>query len=270
MNKGRDYFRYWLFGIVVLVLILGLGYYFSSDENEGKNGRGNGIGEIGGEILRGVDNIAGGGNNYGIGRGNGIDVYPEVWSSNGPDGKTYEYKSNCGSNYDELEECFLWDVDKVVVFSPLMDEFNLNKDFNINNYSGEITRRWVLYGPSQGGLPIEGEYKFNYYKDGNLVLEQKVNYQPDFIDYPRNVSWKRNGEDLYVEWDAPEGVKEGMWYKIIVFPKEGNVISLQFDWNTENGALKNIPLKEGDKAKLNVAVFYRGGYAYSEYVDFEW
>src|SRR3989344_3988085 len=73
--------------------------------------------------------------------------FPEVWSQHSPYGQSYEFKVNCFGDYQILNECFLWDLDSVKVISPNGTVYFLNKDFNINNYSGEVTRRWVLYGP---------------------------------------------------------------------------------------------------------------------------
>lgn len=270
MNK-INHEKYALIGIIILVLVLAGGYYFSDDEgSRDKYGKRVGVDNIVDDTLRGVRNVAGENDYYSTAGNSKIDVYPEVWSSNGPDGKTYEFKVNCGPDYSKLEECFLWDLTKIIVINPLGDEFELKKDFNINNYSGEITRRWVLYGPSQGGLPIQGKHKFNYYKDENLVLEQKVDYNLEIIDYPKNISWKREGSDIYVEWIAPNEVKEGMWYKVLIFHNERQVISQKFEWNANNAKLPNIPLKNGEEARLNVAVYFREGYAYSEYYDFVW
>ena len=58
------------------------------------------------------------------------------------------------------------DVNGVVVVSLDQREFDLQMDFNINAYSGEVTRRWVLYGSSGGGLPMPGKYQVFYYRDG--------------------------------------------------------------------------------------------------------
>src|SRR3989344_6158141 len=69
----------------------------------------------------------------------GNDIYPEVWSMNGHDGQGYEYKVNCGPDYVELETCFLWNLTSIIVVHPNGTKFELNKDFNVNNYSGEIT-----------------------------------------------------------------------------------------------------------------------------------
>ena len=80
------------------------------------------------------------------------EVSPEVWSSNGYDGQTYAFKMNCFGEFDVLEACLLFDVTRVTVVGPSGTEFELDKDFNINAYSGEVTRRLVLYGPSRPRL----------------------------------------------------------------------------------------------------------------------
>ncbi len=177
---------------------------------------------------------------------------------------------NCFGEFDTLETCFLFDLTRVTVVDPEGTEFDLNKDFNINTFSGEVTRRWVLYGPPAQGLPLPGEYRFQYYRDAELMREQTVEYEPEVADYPRNVSWYRDGNDLVVSWDPPEGVKTGMWYKVLVFPEARELISLQFDWDVNEARLENVPLEDGDQAELNVAIFFSGGYAYSENSPLTW
>ena len=193
-----------------------------------------------------------------------------MWSSNGYDGQTYEYKVNCFGDYKDLEACFLFDLTKVEVINPSGSEFDLEKDFNINAYSGEVTRRWVLYGPPRQGLPIPGQYRFKYYRGAELVLEQVVGYKSEKADFPRNVSWHREGSDLVVRWTPPEGVTPGMWYKVLVFPEVGELISLQFDWDVSEARLEDTPLEEGELAEINVAIFFSGGYAYSSYIPVRW
>ncbi|MCZ6891304.1 MAG: M23 family metallopeptidase [Chloroflexi bacterium] len=193
-----------------------------------------------------------------------------MWSSNGYDGQTYEFKVNCFGEFDVLEACLLFDVTRVTVVGPSGTEFELDKDFNINAYSGEVTRRWVLYGPPGHGLPKPGQYNFTYFQGGESVLEQIVDYTPEVVDFPREVSWQREGSDLVVSWTPPVGAKPGMWYKVLVFPEAGELISLQFDWDVSEARLQDIPLKEGDVADVNVSVFFHGGYAYSDHIPLRW
>ena len=197
-------------------------------------------------------------------------AYPEVWSINASDGQSYEFKSNCVGDFEGLETCFLWTVTAVLVESPSGERFELEKDFNINSYSGEITRRWVLYGPPDGGLPVAGEYRFLYYEGEELVLTQVVPYSPQTVGYPTDVTWSREGDDLVAEWTPPEGARRGMWYKVLLFPDGGDVISNTFGWNASNARLPEIPLAEGATGTLNVAIYFSGGFSPSEYLPFTW
>jgi hypothetical protein len=192
-------------------------------------------------------------------------VFPEVWSINSPVGQGYEFKCNCFGDYDILEECPLWDLTEVRVLAPDGREFALDKDFNVNAYSGEVTRRWVLYGPADGGLPPAGRYTFLYTRDGGTVHEQYVAYEPDVVGYPEDVAWTWDGDDLHVTWTPGPGMADGMWYKVLVFPDGGNVLSLQFDWDAASAVLPDLPLAPGHPATLNVAAYFSGGYAPSEY-----
>ena len=201
---------------------------------------------------------------------NQYDIYPEDWTQNSPTGESYEFKVNCGSNYQKLEECFLWDLDEVRVSDEKGMEYNLEKDFNINSYSGEVTRRWVLYGPQKAQLPSKGKYIFNYHKNGEKLFTQEVDYTPEVVGIPKALKWKKENNNLIVSWTPPEGVKEGMWYKVIIFPQEGQVISKQFNWDAKSGILDDLPLKQGEEAEFNVAIFFRGGYAYTENIPLLW
>lgn len=199
-----------------------------------------------------------------------VDLFPEVWSSNGHDGQTYEYKTNCFNAYDKLEACPLFHMSRVVVISPRGTEYDLQRDFNVNAYSGEVTRRWVLYGPPGAGRPAPGEYRFLYYQSGEVVLQQSITYRPEVISYPTDVRWRREGAALVVSWTPPEDLRDGMWYKVLVFPDEGQLISKVFEWSAREARLEDVPIKDGAHATVNVAIYFHGGYAYSEYIPLEW
>lgn len=199
-----------------------------------------------------------------------IDAFPEVWSSNGYDGQSYEFKTNCFKAYDELEACPLSQMSRIVAISPAGTEYELEKDFNVNSYSGEVTRRWVIYGPPGEGLPAPGEYSFVYYKGNRVVLQQSVTYRPEVVDFPRDVKWSRDGRALVISWTPPADVREGMWYKVLVFPKEGQLLSKVFDWSARKARLEDVPLQDGTHGTANVAIYFQGGYAYSEYLPLEW
>ena len=71
------------------------------------------------------------------------DIWPQVYSQNGPDFSSWEYKVNCGSD----DGCFLSDLPAVNVITPANEVIPLDRDFNTNSFSGEVTRRWVKNGP---------------------------------------------------------------------------------------------------------------------------
>jgi hypothetical protein len=198
------------------------------------------------------------------------DVYPEVWTKNGYDGESYEFKSNCGPDYDTLETCFLYDVTRVTVTNPSGKVFELDKDFNVNEFSGEITRRWVLYGPPDGKLPESGTYKFEYYENDDVTLTQAFDYQPQIISYPSNISWQQDGNDLLVNWTPPDGVQQGMWYKVLIFHGSEQPISQEVEWDANSARLINVPLNSGEEASLNVSSYFSGGYAYPKNIDITW
>jgi len=197
-------------------------------------------------------------------------VFSEVWSSNGFDGRTYEYKSNCVGDFWALETCFLWEVTAVVVEAPDGRRFTLDKDFNINAYSGEVTRRWVLYGPPGAGLPSPGSYTFLYYQGESIALTQAVSYAPETVGFPSGVTWSLEGSDLVTQWTPPGDAAPGMWYKVLMFPDGANVISETFEWNASSARLPDIPLADRTTGTINVAIYFSGGYAYSEYLPFVW
>lgn len=199
--------------------------------------------------------------------------FPEVWSQNSPYGQSYEFKVNCFGDYDLLEECFLWDLDAVRVISPNSTIYNLNKDFNVNNYSGEITRRWVLYGPYNSSLPSNVNYTFEFIQDGDVKVKDNVNYLSSLIDFPVNVKWQKTGKDLHVFWTPPHEINEDMFYKVILWELNGTpdvFVSDKFRWDSANATLPNVPLIKGGNYSVNVAVYFKDGYSFSEYVLFEW
>ena len=197
-------------------------------------------------------------------------AFPEVWATNAFDGQTYEFKTNCVGNFVALETCFLWDLTSVVTEAPDGRRYELEKDFNIQAFSGEVTRRWVLYGPSGAGLPAPGDYRFLYYQGTEVVLTQVVSYTPVIVGYPTGILWNRDGNDIVVQWTPPAGAAPGMNYKVLLFPFGGEVISAILDWNASSARLSDIPLADGAQGTLNVAIYWSGGFAPSEYLPLTW
>ncbi|NQT08212.1 hypothetical protein HQ586_03975 [Candidatus Bathyarchaeota archaeon] len=201
-------------------------------------------------------------------------LFPEVWSQNSPYGASYEFKVNDAPFFkNELEAGYLSTVDRVVVTDPKGRKYELERDFNINEYSGEVTRRFVLYGPPDGGLPESGKYRFAFIKEGKTVSEKTVDYEQSKLGYPSEVRWERRREDLFVEWSPPPDVDKENWYKVIVWDTEDNwetPTSLVFDWDASDGLLESVPFIENRVYQLEVAIFSGAGYAYSEYHYFIW
>lgn len=200
-------------------------------------------------------------------------IFSEVWSQNSPYGESYEFKVNCVGEFETLNECFLFDIEAVIVTAPNKTIYELEKDFNINNYSGEITRRWVLYGPQNASLPESGGYIFTFIKNNEVVLTDTVNYTQDYISYPTDVQVEKEDNNLKTNWSPPLKIPEESWYKVIVWNEYGTpqlFVSQQFPSNVKEATLPNVPLIDEGNYSLNIALFYRNGYSYSEYYKFTW
>jgi hypothetical protein len=97
------------------------------------------------------------------------------------------------------------------------ETFCLNRDFNIKEYSGEVTRRFVLNGPESAHLPVSSKYVFQFLKDDEVVVRKTQNYEQSTIDPLTDVQWERRCDDLYVSWTPPEGKTKINWYKLLVW-----------------------------------------------------
>jgi hypothetical protein len=152
-------------------------------------------------------------------------------------------------------------------------EFELNRDFNINEYSGEVTRRFVLYGPEEAELPKTGKYRFDFFRGGEIVLTQYVDYTQSNLGHPIDISWERRENDVFVQWTPPPNVGKKNWYKVLIWnigDTPEAFVSLKFHGDAVSGLLENVPLVENGEYRLNVAVFSGVGYAYSHYYYFRW
>ncbi|MBT3994352.1 MAG: hypothetical protein HOF01_00980 [Chloroflexi bacterium] len=200
-------------------------------------------------------------------------IWPQVWSQHAPNVQSWEYKVNCGEASSHIEPCFLSDMTSVAVTTPSGEVIDLEKDFNTNEFSGEITRRWVLYGPPDGDLPEKGDYVFSYSRGAELVYEQAIPYDSGVVSYPTGVEWKRDGRDIVVKWNPPSEASKDMHYKALIWQVEDTpevFISNVFDWDVDTAVLQDVPMIAGGKYSLNVALYFDDGYVYSEYVIFEW
>lgn len=215
----------------------------------------------------------------------GYEAHPDlstvVWSKNGYDGESYEFKTNCRTwdRYTAHQDCFLWNLTAVRVTTPRGEAHDLRKDFNIQEYSGEVTQRWVLYGPAGAGFPVSGDYKYQYYIGNELEYEQTIPYTLSYIDPPTNVRAQRDGNDLVVDWEPPRNPTGTVQYKVIVWNEGDNygTISQALPFGARSARLPDIPVHDGAQIQMHVmAGFwyendpYSGGYSYSEYVRMTW
>ena len=200
------------------------------------------------------------------------DVYPQVWSHNSPRGKAFEYKVNCDKNFQTLETCFLWEIDQVIVTTPQGVKYSLNKDFNIQSYSGETTRRWVLYGPYGSGLPENGTYIFTFMRNNQIEFAQEVVYSQSILDWPTEVSLKQEGNGLHVKWLPPQGVTSETTYKVIIFDNQtGQIVASQlYPADSRDIFMPNLPLIPGRDYYVNVPIYSHYGFAESEQIYFKW
>lgn len=198
---------------------------------------------------------------------------PEVVYGNQQDGLSYEYKTGCVGDYPVLDTCFLWDLDSVTVTTPSGKVVPLQKDFNHNNYSGEDTRRWVIYGPGGSGLPENGTYVFTYTKNNNVVLVQKVVFAlPKLVERPSHVVVTQNGNDLHVTWQPPQGISPEGHYKVIIGDtKTGLFVTSQiFPWDSFDVVLPNPPLVSGTSYDIGVDWGGPSGYSGSDVAKIIW
>jgi len=187
------------------------------------------------------------------------DIWPQVYSQNGPGISSWEYKVNCGS-----DNCFLSDLTAVNVTTPANEVISLDRDFYTNTFSGEVTRRWVKYGPSDGDFPWAGDYLFEYFKANKLELETRLPFCGVPLPLPQDVSWTRSGSDLHVQWAEPPSSVG--FIKVLVFDQvsvDSNVISVVYSKDSSGTVVVDAPLINGDSYSASVSFFWDDGYSYT-------
>lgn len=90
------------------------------------------------------------------------------------------------------------------------------------------------------------------------------------MDYPTNISWERDGNDLVVQWTPPKGVEEGMWYKVFVSSQDDPGKNQKFDWNVQEARMKNLSFQEGEELNISVSLYFVGGSGDSGTVSMVW
>ena len=192
---------------------------------------------------------------------NRYDIWPLVYSQNGPDISLWEYKVNCGTSSSSDDHCFLSDLTAVSVTTPTNEVISLDRDFNTNPFSGEVTRRWVKYGPSSGTFPLAGDYTFEYFKGEQLVLVTRLPFCGEPLPLPQDVSWTRSGSNLSVQWAEPPSSVG--WIKVLVFDDSSNVLSVVVSKSSSGTVVVDAPLIDGGSYSASVSFFWDDGYSYT-------
>ena len=171
---------------------------------------------------------------------------------------------NCGSSVSSSDvPCFLSDLTAVNVTTPANEVISLNRDFNTNPFSGEVTRRWVKYGPSNGAFPPAGDYMFEYFEGEQLVLVTRLPFCGEPLPLPQDVSWMRSGSNLDVQWAEPPSSVG--WIKVLVFDGSSgsNVISVVVSKGSSGTVVVDAPLINGGSYSASVSFFWDDGYSYT-------
>lgn len=196
----------------------------------------------------------------------------QVWSKNGPDGESFEFKAIDFNSYGSLEEGPLSGLDALRVVMPNGTAHYLEKDFQApSSYSGEGGRRWVLYGPPGYGFPPSGDYLFEFLRGGEVVRSERVDYLFYATGYPSSVTVELDGRNVSASWTPPADLSRAVSYKLILSSTSdwSIVASLAFhEPSMTSGTLPEVPMNEGGTYMLSVALYHEGGFAYSEDVYF--
>ena len=205
-----------------------------------------------------------------------FEPYCEVLSQISPQGDSYEFKVRCWGcdhAHSTLEDCFFYEIDSVVVYTPNEASYELFKDYTTDPYSGEVRRSWISYGNPGDGLPAAGRYVFDFIKDGESLFTKEIEFSHNLISSPTNVAWERRENDLFIEWNPPYDLNDSMWYKITIWNQEGTPdlnISQDLDPNANDCIFKDVEFVEGGNYLFNVSIFSEGVHAQSDYVFFTW
>jgi hypothetical protein len=145
-------------------------------------------------------------------------IVPQVWSKNGPDGASYEFKVNDFGQHAQVEDGFLYGLSAVSVQTPGGDLVALAQEFpDPAGDPGVANPRWVIYGPPGAGFPATGRYTFAFRRDGAEVRRMHVDYRARHIGFATDVAAELVGDVLRVTWTPPAGdVARIESYKVLV------------------------------------------------------
>jgi hypothetical protein len=193
-------------------------------------------------------------------------IVPQVWSKNGPDGASYEYKVNDFEAHARVEDGLLYGLDGVDVIEPGGRSVPLAIDVPGPVGDGDVNPRWVVYGPPGEGFPQSGRYAFVFRRDGAEVRRMHVDYVARHIGYPTGVEARLDGDVLRVTWTPPVAGPV-ISYKVLVW----SGASLRISEVVDGGAPSSLEvagaasaLGPGSEFRVSVAAFGPDSFSYSE------
>lgn len=198
-------------------------------------------------------------------------IVPQVWSKNGPDGASYEFKVNDFETHARAEDGFLYGLSAVTVRTPGGDEVALAQDLpDPAGDPGVTNPRWVVYGPPGAGFPATGRYAFLFWRDGAEVRRMHVDYVARHIGFATDVAAELDGTGLRVTWTPPPGDTGRITsYKVLVFVAHSStlLISEALDGGARSSAVvADAAARIGthDLIAVNVAAYGDESFSYSE------
>jgi len=198
-------------------------------------------------------------------------IVPQVWSKNGPDGPSYEFKVNDFEQHAQAEDGFLYGLAAVIVHTPGGGEVALEQEFpDPAGDPGVVNPRWVIYGPPGAGFPVTGRYTFAFWRDGAEVRRLHVDYRARHIGFATDVAAELDGDVLRVTWTPPVGDAARIdSYKVLVYAAHAStlLISERLEggtWSSASIADAAQRIGAHDLISLNVAAYGDESFSYSE------
>jgi hypothetical protein len=198
-------------------------------------------------------------------------IVPEVWSKNGPDGASYEFKVNDFEQHVLVEDGFLYGLSAVRVRTPDGAEIALAQEFpDPAGDPGVVNPRWVIYGPPGAGFPATGRYTFVFWRDGAEVRRMPVDYRASHLGFATDVAAELDGDVLRVTWTPPAGDTARIdSYKVLVYAAYSSTLLISERltggaWSSANIADATQRIGAHDLISLNVAAYGDASFSYSE------
>lgn len=198
-------------------------------------------------------------------------IVPQVWSKNGPDGASYEFKVNDFEQHAQVEDGFLFGLAAVIVHTPGGDQVALEQEFpDPAGDPGVVNPRWVIYGPPGAGFPATGRYTFAFWRGGAEVRRMHVDYRASHIGFATDVAAEFDGDVLRVTWTPPAGDAARIdSYKVLVYAAHSSTLLISERLEGGDPSAIDIPdaaarIGAYDLIALNVAAYGAESFSYSD------